>query len=123
MAKAYVKFELPDEIKEKILRVIEIARVKGKIRKGVNETTRSVERGEAKFVAIAEDVEPEEIVMHLPILCKEKGVPFGYVKNKNSLGASAGLNVAASSIAIIDEGDAKEELKSLIEEINKIAKA
>ncbi|MCS7122985.1 MAG: 50S ribosomal protein L7Ae [Candidatus Aenigmarchaeota archaeon] len=120
MAKAYVKFELADDLKEKILKLVELAKIKGKIKKGVNETTRAVERGEAKFVVIAEDVDPEEIVMHLPILCEEKGIPYGYVKSKASLGAAVGLDVAASSIAIVNEGDAKDELVSVIEEINKV---
>jgi len=123
MAKAYIKFQLPDDLKERILKVVEAARLKGKIKKGVNETTKAIERGEAKFVVIAEDVDPEEIVMHLPLLCNERGIPFGYVASKAALGSAAGIDVSASSVAIIDEGDAKDELKEIIENINKIRKS
>ena len=66
MPKSYVKFEVPEELKEKVLQAVEIARNSGKIKKGTNETTKAIERGIAKLVVIAEDVEPEEIVMHLP---------------------------------------------------------
>ena len=120
MAKSYVKFELPEEIKEKILRIMENARTTGKIKKGTNETTKSVERGLAKFVVIAEDVDPEEIVMHLPLLCEEKGVPYGYVSSKQELGRACGIEVAAASACIIEAGEAEKDLESVIKEINKI---
>lgn len=123
MAKAYVKFELGEDLKEKILKVVEKAALKGKVKRGVNETTKSVERGLAKFVVIAEDVDPEEIVMHLPILCEEKGVPYGYVKFKSELGKASGIDTAASSVAILDAGEAKDELKEIISEIEKVKKA
>ena len=77
MAKpSYVKFEVPKELAEKALEAVEIARDTGRIRKGTNETTKAVERGQAKLVIIAEDVDPEEIVAHLPPLCEEKEIPY-----------------------------------------------
>ena len=115
----YVKFKLPDEVKKKILDLVEIARNSGKIKKGTNETTKAVERGQAKFVVIAEDVNPPEIVMHLPMQCEEKGIPYGYVSSKKDLGIAAGLEVAAASVAIIDAGEGKEILKEVVESIKK----
>ncbi len=98
---------------EKILEIVELARETGKVRKGVNETTKAVERGEAKLVVVAEDVSPAEIVMHLPALCEEKGIPLAKVPSKADLGRAAGLDVAASSVAIVDAGQAEPHLKSL----------
>jgi len=121
MPKAYVKFEVPNELKEKVLQAIEVARNSGKIRKGTNETTKAIERGLAKLVVIAEDVEPEEIVMHLPPLCEEKKIPYVYVSSKAELGRAAGIDVAAASACIIEEGDAKELVKEIVEEVAKIA--
>ena len=121
MPKAYVKFEVPDELKEKVLQAVEIARNSGKIKKGTNETTKAIERGLAKLVIIAEDVEPEEIVMHLPPLCEEKKIPYVYVSSKAELGRAAGIDVAAASACIIEEGDAKELVKEIVEEVAKIA--
>jgi large subunit ribosomal protein L7Ae len=120
MVKAYVKFSVPKELSDKILQVIEIAKNTGKVKKGTNETTKAVERGQGKLVIIAEDVEPEEIVMHLPPLCEEKKIPYVYVPSKLELGRASGIDVAAASACIIDPGEGKDLLKDIIEEIEKL---
>lgn len=122
MPKAYQKFEVPKELAEKILRLVEIAKNAGKVKRGVNETTKAVERGLAKLVVIAEDVDPEEIVMHLPVLCEEKKVPYGYVPSKLELGRVAGIDVAASSVAIIDVGEEKELLEEVVKKLEELKK-
>ncbi len=114
MAK-FVKFEIPKDLTDKIYEAVEIARNTGKVRKGVNETTKCVERGLAKLVILASDVSPEEIVMHLPTLCDEKKVLCVEVPSKLELGKAAGIDVATSSIAIEETGDSKK----MIEEIKK----
>ncbi|MBT4935522.1 50S ribosomal protein L7ae [Candidatus Woesearchaeota archaeon] len=97
----------------KVLEIVEIARTTGKIRKGANETTKAVEKGNAKLVVYADDVTPKEVVMHLPLLCKEKEIRCVKVSKKDDLGAAAGLPVATASVAIVKEGDAKSALESL----------
>jgi large subunit ribosomal protein L7Ae len=93
--------------------IIEKARKTGKIEKGTNEVTKAIERGTAKLVVYASDVEPKEIVQHLPILCKEKNIKFGEVDSKQKLGISAGVPVKCSSIAIIESGDAEKDINNL----------
>ena len=95
--------------------IIEQARRTGKIEKGTNEVTKAIERETAKFVAYAADVEPKEIVQHIPVLCKEKKIPCQEVDNKQKLGVVAGLSVAASSVAVIDAGEAEKEISGLKE--------
>ena len=90
--------------------LIEKARKTGKIEKGTNEVTKAIERGVANFVAYAKDVEPKEIVQHLAVLCKEKKIPCQEVDSKQKLGVSVGIPVAASSIAVIEAGDAEKEI-------------
>lgn len=119
---AYVKFEVPEDIQEKILQLVETARVTGKIKRGTNETTKAVERGKAKLVVIAENVNPEEIVMHLPSLCEEKNVPYVYVKTKEELGRAAGLDVSAASVAIIEPGEGKSLLNEIVSWFSKVSK-
>ncbi len=97
----------------KILEAVEIARTTGKIRKGANEATKAIEKGTAKLVVYAEDVSPKEIVMHLPLLCKDKNVPCVKVSKKDDLGAAAGLAVSTAAVAIVREGDAKAAIESL----------
>jgi len=98
---------------DKVLEAIEVARTSGKLRKGSNEVTKAIERGQAKLVAIAQDVQPKEIIMHIPLLCKEKGIPCYEVPTKDNLGASAGLQVGTAAIAIVQEGEAKKIIESL----------
>jgi len=95
------------ELADKALEAIEVARSTGKIKKGTNEATKALERGVAKLVVIAKDVNPPEITMHMPILAKEKGIPCVEVDNKEELGTAAGIKVGTAAIAIIVEGDSK----------------
>jgi large subunit ribosomal protein L7Ae len=113
MPKAYVKFELSKELSEKTYEAVEKARDTGKTRKGVNEVTKAIERGIAKLVVMAEDVEPEEVLMHIPVLCEEKRIPYSYVPSKAELGKAAGIEVPTSSIAIVQEGDSKKQIEEI----------
>jgi len=101
------------EISDMAFEAIELAKKSGRIRKGTNEVTKAVESGAAKLVVIAKDVNPPEIVMHLPPLCKEKGIPFIKTGNKEEIGAAAGLHLPTSAVAIVQEGDAKEIIKKI----------
>ncbi len=100
----------------KILEAVEIARTTGKIRKGANETTKAIEKGQAKLVVYASDVTPKEIIMHLPLLCKDKNILCVAVSKKEDLGAAAGLPVSTAAVAIVKEGDAKAAIESLSEQ-------
>ena len=120
MPKSYMKFEVPKELSDKVLQAIEAARNTGKIRKGTNESTKAVEKGDGKLLAIAGDVEPEEIVMHLPPLCDEKKIPYVYVPSKAELGRAAGLDVPSAAICITEAGEGKELLKDVVTEVEKL---
>jgi large subunit ribosomal protein L7Ae len=87
--------------------IVEKAAKTGKVDKGVNEVTKAVERGVAKFVVIATDIDPKELTQHLPILCKEKEIKFVEADSREKLGISVGINRPTAAIAIIEEGEAK----------------
>ncbi len=114
------KFEIPKELSDQILKLIEDVRVGGKLRKGTNEATKSIERNEAKFVAIASDVNPPEIIQHMPMLCDEKKIPYAFVPAKADLGAAAGLPVGTSAVAIASAGEAGKKLSQIAEQISAI---
>ncbi|MBI2582094.1 50S ribosomal protein L7ae [Candidatus Woesearchaeota archaeon] len=97
----------------KVLEAVEVARTSGKIRKGTNEATKALEKGQAKLVVYALDVTPKEIIMHLPLLAKEKNVPCFGVSKKDDLGAAAGLAVSTAAVAIVKEGEAKAAIEAL----------
>ena len=96
-----------------VLEIVEIARETGKIRKGINEATKAVERGIAKLVVIANDIDPPEIAMHIPALCDEKKIPLAKVASKAELGRAAGIDVGTSAVAVADGGEAKKKIEEL----------
>ena len=93
--------------------LIEKARKTGKVEKGTNEVIKAIERETAKLVVYATDVEPKEIVQHLPVLCKEKGILCKEVDSKQKLGIAVGIPVSASSVAVIEAGEAEQDIAGL----------
>ncbi|MFQ6025160.1 MAG: 50S ribosomal protein L7Ae [Nitrosopumilaceae archaeon] len=121
MAKPYyVKFDVPQDLVNPILEALRVAHQSGKVKKGTNEATKAIERGTSKLVVIAEDVEPPEVVAHLPILCEEQHAAYTFVPNKQELGKSLGIDVTSAAAAIIDAGDAKHIIDEIIASISKI---
>lgn len=114
MAKSYVKFEVSSDVVSKTYEALQLAKQSGTIRKGSNEVTKSVERGLASFVVIASDVEPEEVVVHIPSLCEQKKIPYSYVPSKVDLGKSIGINVPCTAIAVENAGGAANAIKDII---------
>ena len=106
--------EVPKELLDKVYEAIETAKTTGKIKKGTNETTKTIERGKAKMVVIAKDVTPPEITMHIPLIAEEKNVPCFTVPSKEDLGAAAGIQVGTGSIAVVEEGEAKSLIKEIV---------
>ena len=98
---------------EKVYDAVEAASNTGKIKRGVNEATKAVEREKAKIVVIAKDVSPEAITMHLPVLCEEKKIPYVHVSSRKELGQASGIGVPVSALAITEEGDSKKILEQL----------
>ena len=95
------------DLSERALEVIEIAKNTGKIKKGVNEATKAAERGTAKLIVYAKDVSPAELVMHLPIIAKEKGIPCVEVPSKEELGIAAGIQRPTAAVAVLKAGEAE----------------
>ncbi len=121
MAKPYyVKFETPEDLVSPILEALRVAATSGKVKKGTNEATKAIERGSSKLIVIAEDVEPPEVVAHLPILCEEQGAAFVFVPTKQELGNSLGIEITSAAAAILDAGDAQHIVDQIIETISKI---
>lgn len=120
---SYVKFKIPDKLKTQIKNALsDIADARdSKIRKGMNEVTKSIERSQAKIVVMAEDVSPPEILYHVPLLCDEKNIPYAYLSTKKNLGNAVKLNIGASAIAVENAGSANEKaLADLLKQIEAI---
>ncbi|MFX0028931.1 MAG: ribosomal L7Ae/L30e/S12e/Gadd45 family protein [Candidatus Hermodarchaeota archaeon] len=122
---SYVKFQIPDQLKNQLKNALSrVAEARdSKIRKGMNEVTKSIERQLAKLVVMAEDVTPPEILFHIPLLCEEKGIPYGYLSTKKELGNTVRINVSASAIGIENVGTGNEGvLDDVIKKIDEIKK-
>jgi len=118
----YIRFQASKEMQDLAYELIEKARDGGKIGKGANEATKHVERGQAKLVVMAEDVSPEEILAHMPILCEEKNIPYTYVPSKEELGNAAGLGTSTSAVAVIDPGKEKDMIENIVKKIGALKK-
>ncbi|MCK4480296.1 MAG: ribosomal L7Ae/L30e/S12e/Gadd45 family protein [Candidatus Lokiarchaeota archaeon] len=122
---SYVKFKIPDKLKTQLKNALTtIAETRdSKIRKGMNEVTKSIERVLAKIVVMAEDVSPPEILFHIPLLCEEKGIPYGYLSTKKELGNVVRINVSSSAIAIENVGTGNESvLDDVVKKLEEIKK-
>ena len=120
MAKPYyVKYETPADLVSPILEALRVAAQTGKVRKGTNEATKAIERGISKLVIIAEDVEPPEVVAHLPLICEEQGAAYAFVPDKLELGKALGIEVTSAAAAILDAGDAKQIIDEVIASLAK----
>lgn len=111
----YVKFSVPKEVADAAYEALQLANRSGSVRKGTNETTKAVERVQAKLVVIAEDVDPPEVVAHLPLICDERKIPYVFVPDKQKIGSVIGIDVPAAAACIVEVGDAA----SLVKEISK----
>lgn len=121
LAKAYyVKFQVPEDLVSPIYEALRVAHQSGKVKKGTNEVTKSIERGISKLVVIAEDVEPPEVVAHLPILCEEHGAAYAFVPSRQELGKALGIDVTSAAAAILDAGDAQHIVDQIIASLSQL---
>src|SRR5437870_10461162 len=116
----YVKFETPKDLVNAVSETVRIAKQSGKVRKGTNETTKAIERGSSRLVVIAEDVEPPEVVAHLPILCEERNAAYIFVPSKQQLGASLGIDVGSAPATSLDAGEGQRILEQVVSSIMSI---
>merc|ERR1719263_2780180 len=68
---------------------------------GLNHVTTLVEEGKAKLVVMAHDVEPPEMMVYLPSLCRKKEIPFCFFRGKARLGSVVHMKTA-TCVALTD---------------------
>merc|ERR1712196_104843 len=121
--KPETKTERSERLKEQADKVAAGGKVASKkpvcVKMGINHVTTLVEEKKAKLVIIAHDVDPIEIIVWLPQLCKLRNVPYCIVKSKARLGAVVGMKTA-TCLAITD---VKQENKKDLENVITIAEA
>lgn len=90
----------PEQEKEILDLLTECEKVK-QAKRGANEVTKMINRNMAEFIVIAADTVPIEIIMHLPLLCEDKGVPFVWVSSRDMIGKACGLPRPVTAAAIL----------------------
>jgi large subunit ribosomal protein L7Ae len=118
----FVKFNVPKEVVDAAYEALQLAAQTGLVRKGTNETTKAIERAQAKLVVIAEDVDPPEAVAHLPLICDERKIPYVFVPSKQKIGSATGIDVSAAAACITDVGDAASLVKEISKRVEEIRK-
>ena len=116
----YVIYEVPKEIVDAAYEALTIASKSGVVRKGTNEATKAVERSQAKLIVIAEDVDPPEVVAHLPLLCEERKIPYVFVPSKDKLGNAIGIDVPCAAACILKEGEAAGLIREIVTRIDQV---
>lgn len=102
----HIAFETPKDIQEQVYELVKAIGKdgRGKIKKGANEVTKAAERGIASMIVMAENVNPGELLAHVPMICKEKGIPYIYVEDQGYLADSAGMTpgTRTAAVAVLD---------------------
>ena len=85
------------------------------LKKGANETTKTLNRGISEFIVMAADAEPIEILLHLPLLCEDKAVPSIFVPSKIALGRACGVSraIIAASVTTNEVSDLTPQINTL----------
>jgi len=84
---------------------------------GINHITNLVEAKKAQLVVIAHDVDPIEIVVWLPALCRKMGVPYCIVKGKARLGKLVHKKTATAVALTSVKPEDKHSLEKIAESV------
>jgi U4/U6 small nuclear ribonucleoprotein SNU13 len=105
-----------------ILDVVQQASNYKQLRKGANEATKTLNRGISEMIIMAADAEPLEILLHLPLLCEDKNVPYVFVPSKQALGRACGVSrpVIACSILSNEGSQMKAQITKLRDNVEKL---
>lgn len=121
----HIDFETPADVQEKVYELVKKIGKEGsgRFKKGMNEVIKVCERGAAKLVVMAENVNPGEMMMPIPLICKERGIPYIYVADQGYLGEAAGLPEGrpTSAIAITELEGSAEDFDSIVASANDLA--
>ena len=86
---------------------------------GLLHNTKTLNRGISEFIIMAADTEPIEILLHLPLLCEDKNVPYVFVSSKAALGRACGVSrpVIAASVTSNDASSIKNQIYGIKDKI------
>ncbi|KAH9945865.1 NHP2/L7aE family protein [Epithele typhae] len=112
----------PADLNDPILDLVERASQFKQLKKGANEATKTLNRGIAELIILTADTEPLEILLHLPLLCEEKNVPYIFVSSKAALGRACGVTrpVIAASITTNENKELSSQIQNIKREVERL---
>ena len=116
-------FPLADQaLTQTILDLVQQASHYRQLKKGANEATKTLNRGVAEFIVLAADTEPLEILLHLPLLCEDKNVPYVFVPSKIALGRACGVSrsVISASVTSNDSSELQNQIRAIKDKIERL---
>ena len=90
-----------------ILELVQQALNYKQLKRGCNESTKTLNRGQAQLIIMAADTEPIEILMQIPLLCEDKNVYYVFVPSKLALGRACGVKRSVICCSIISEENSR----------------
>jgi len=107
---------------QEILDIVQQASHYRQLKKGANEATKTLNRGISEIIILAADTSPLAILLHLPLLCEDKNVPYVYVPSKTALGRACGVSraVIATSITTNEASDLMNQIRSLKDKVERL---
>ncbi|KIW99774.1 uncharacterized protein Z518_10702 [Rhinocladiella mackenziei CBS 650.93] len=111
-----------EALSQKILDLVQSASHYRQLKKGANETTKTLNRGTAELIILAADTSPLAILLHLPLLAEDKNCPYVYVPSKTALGRACGVSraVIAASITTNESSDLMPQIRELKNRVERL---
>ncbi|KAI9902078.1 hypothetical protein N3K66_003895 [Trichothecium roseum] len=108
---------------QEILDLLQSASHVRQTKKGANEVTKALNRGVCEIAILAADTTPLSILLHLPLLCEDKGTPYVYVPSKMALGRALGVSrpVIAASINSNEGSELAGQIRALRDKVERLA--
>lgn len=93
-----------EKLVKKLYKVVKKATKSKQLKRGVKEVVKAIRKGTKGMVMLAGDVNPVDVITHIPVLCEENSIPYVYVPEKCVLGWASGSKRPTSCIMICPYG-------------------
>jgi len=103
-----------------LLNFVQQAATTGKLRAGANEALKQATRQKCCLMVLAADTSPLEIVLHLILVCEDRGVPYVFVPSKKALGNASKLSVDVIACGIEDHPSLRPTAERLVTSIEQL---
>ncbi|KAF2686909.1 L30e-like protein [Lentithecium fluviatile CBS 122367] len=111
-----------EALSQEILDLCQQATHYRQLKKGANEATKTLNRGISELIVLAADTSPLAILLHLPLLCEDKNVPYVYVSSKTALGRACGVSrpVISASITSNEASDLNGQIRTIKDKVERL---